>query len=140
MSMAGPRAHNQAKARARGRIVGPIDPRSAPVNTQISPFGVIPKPNQPGKWRLIVDLSSPTNYSINIEPELYSMHYLRMDEVIQAIVQNGWGSQLAKMDVESAYRMVPVHPQDRPILAVQWAGQFFFDTILPYGLRSAPNV
>ena len=26
---------------------------------QVSRFGVIPKSNQPGKWRLILDLSSP---------------------------------------------------------------------------------
>ena len=26
----------------------------------ISPLGIIPKKNKPGKWRLIVDLSSPT--------------------------------------------------------------------------------
>lgn len=28
-------------------------------NIQVSRFGVIPKPNQPGKWCLILDLSSP---------------------------------------------------------------------------------
>ena len=125
-----------AKEVPLGRIVGPIVPSLAPANTQISPFGVIPKPHQPGKWRLIVDLSSPASYSINdgIEPELCSLHYL------QAIVQSGCGTLLAKMDVESAYRMVPVHPQDWALLAVQWAGQLFFDTRLPFGLRSAPKV
>ena len=131
-----------AKEVSLGRIVGPIVPSLAPANTQISPFGVIPKPHQPGKWRLIVDLSSPASYSINdgIELELCSLHYLRLDEVLQAIVQSGRGTLLAKMDVESAYRMVPVHPQDRAHLAVQWAGQLFFDTRLPFGLRSAPKV
>ena len=44
---------------AKGRVVGPIDLDLAPPSTQISPFGVIPKSSQPGKWRLIVDLSSP---------------------------------------------------------------------------------
>ena len=50
---------------ARGRVVGPIDPDLAPPYTQISPFGVIPKSSQPGKWRLIVDLSSPEGKSVN---------------------------------------------------------------------------
>ena len=36
--------------------------------------------------------------------------------------------------------MVPVHPGDRPLLAVQWAGKIFFDTRLPFGLRSAPKI
>ena len=44
---------------ALGRVIGPVDPQAAPARTQLSPFGVIPKPSQPGKWRLIVDLSSP---------------------------------------------------------------------------------
>ena len=44
---------------ALGRIVGPINPSSALCGTQVSPIGGIPKSNQPGKWRLIVDLSSP---------------------------------------------------------------------------------
>ena len=32
----------------------------APMGVQISPFGIIPKRNRPGKWRLIVNLSAPT--------------------------------------------------------------------------------
>ena len=31
----------------------------------VSRFGVIPKPNQPGKWCIIVDLSHPSGYSVN---------------------------------------------------------------------------
>ena len=47
---------------------------------------------------------------------------------------------MAKTDIESAYRMVPVHPGDRPLLAVQWAGQSFFSTRLPFRLQSAPKI
>ncbi len=31
----------------------------------VSPFGVIPKRSKPGKWRLILDLSSPLGHSVN---------------------------------------------------------------------------
>ena len=31
----------------------------------VSPIGIIPKKNKPGKWRLIVDLSSPDGASVN---------------------------------------------------------------------------
>ena len=55
-------------------------------------------------------------------------------------MQSGRGTQLAKMDIKSAYRIVPVHPGDRYLLAVQWAGVMFFDTRLPFGLRSAPKI
>ena len=101
---------------ALGRVVGPVSLQAAPANTQISPFGVIPKSSQPGKWRLILDLSSPEGCSVNsgIEPELCSLQYLRMDDVVQRIAALGRGTQLAKMDIESAYRIVPVQPGDRP--------------------------
>ena len=57
------------------------------------------------------------------------MHHLQLDEVLEAVVRCGRGSFLA---IEGAYRMVPVHPQDRPLLV---GGQVFFDTRLPFGLR-----
>ena len=126
---------------ALGRVVGPLPLDSIPKGTQISPFGVIPK-SQPGKWRLIVDLSSPGGMSVNdgIEPELCSLQYLRVDEVVRRIVTMGRGTLMAKMDIESAYRMVPVHPSDRLMLGMQWKGGVFFDTRLPFGLRSAPKI
>ena len=49
---------------AAGRILGPLPPHLARL-CQISPMGLIPKPHQPGKWRLIVDLSSPRGASVN---------------------------------------------------------------------------
>ena len=125
-----------------GRVLGPVDPERNAVGTQLSPFGVIPKSNPTGKWRLIVDLSSPEGQSVNdgIEGESCSLKYLHLDEVTDEIVKSGKGTELAKMDIASAYRMVPVHPGDRPQLAVQWAGKIFFDTRLPFGLRSAPKI
>ena len=45
----------------------------------------------------------------------------------------------AKMDTKGAYWMVPVRPQDRSLLGVQWEGQLYVDAALPFGLRSAPK-
>ena len=125
-----------------GWIVGPINPSSAPYSTQVSPIGVIPKSNQLGKWRLIVDLSSLEGRSVNggIEPELCSLHYLRLDEVVQQISKAGQGALLAKMDIDSTYRNIPVHPADRPLLGMRWKGSIFFDTRLPFGFRSSPKI
>ena len=44
---------------------------------------------------------------------------------------------MAKVDIESAYRLIPVHPQDRPLQA---GDQIFVDPMLPFGLRSAPKI
>ena len=127
---------------ARGRVAGPVNPVEAPPGTQISPLGVIPKSSQPRKWRLIVDLSSPEGRSVNdgIEPELCSLQYLRLDTVIEQINKVGCGALLAKMDIESAYRIIPVHPDDRPLLGMRWKEAFFYDQCLPFGLRSAPKI
>ena len=34
-------------------------------SVHVSKLGVIPKKHQPGKWRMIVDLSSPSGASVN---------------------------------------------------------------------------
>ena len=44
---------------------------------------------------------------------------------------------MALFDIESDYRMVPVH---RLLLGMEWKGQLFVDTALPFGLRSAPKI
>ena len=108
----------------------------------LSRLGVIPKSNQPGKWRLIVDLSYPEGRSVSdgISGELCSLQYMRMEEVVRRLLKLGPGAQMAKMDIKSAYRMVPVHPQDRVLLGVQWEGQVYVDALLPFGLRSAPKI
>ncbi len=109
----------------QGRVLGPVDSCKVPVRVVINRFGVIPKPHQPGKWRLIVDLSHPRGESVNdgIERELCSLTYPSVDQAIRSIRHQGLGAELAKFDVESAYRLIPVHPEDRPLLGMQWRGK-----------------
>ena len=60
-------------------------------NIQISPFGVIPKPRQPGQWRLIVDLSAPRGSSVNdgISKEWCSLAYARVDDAARRVIEMG---------------------------------------------------
>jgi len=44
-----------------GRVIGP----ESSFGVHISPFRVIPKNNRLGKWRLIVDISSPQDKNVN---------------------------------------------------------------------------
>lgn len=122
-------------------MVGPLNPNSVP-NCQISRFGVIPKPNQPGHWRLILDLSHPEHASVNdgIDPELSTMVYPTVHDAVKQILSLGLGTLLAKIDIEQAFRNIPVHPQDRHLLGTRWSGQLFIDTVLLFGLRSAPKI
>ena len=121
--------------------MGTIEPQDA-LQVHIRRFGIVPMSHQPGKWRLIVDLSHPKGYSVNdrIEPELCSLTYTSVDKAVQNVLELGTGIELAKFDVESAYRTVPVHPDDRRLLGMQWKGGIYVDTVLPFGLRSAPKI
>ena len=130
-----------AKEIAAGRVVA-LSAEHQLTEVHISRFGVIPKPHQPGKWRLIVDMSHPKGGSVNdgISPELCSLAYASIDDAVKIILQQGRGSELAKLDVADAYRIIPVHPEDRSLLGMRWKGRLFIDTALPFGLRSAPKI
>jgi len=125
---------------AMGRVVGPFPPRAIP-HVHISRFGVIPK-GHTGKWRLIVDLSHPQDHSVNdgIPKSLCSLKYVTIDEAIKGIIQLGHGTLLAKIDIKSAFRLLPVHPADRHMLGMRWNDGIYIDTCLPFGLRSAPKL
>ena len=92
------------------------------VGIHVSHFGVIPKPHQRGKWRLITDLSSPKGWSVNdgVAPSLCSASYASVDDAVRCILSLGVGALLAKFDMASAYRTVPVHPVDRMLLGMRW--------------------
>ena len=47
---------------------------------------------------------------------------------------------MAKVDIKSAFRLCPVYPSDHHLLGMKWKGQYFFDRVLPFGLRSAPFI
>ena len=108
----------------------------------VSPLGIIPKKNRPGKWRLIVDLSSPKGGSVNdgINSDLCSLQYATVDMLAILVLQVGRGAFLVKADIKEAYHNIPVHPDDRPLLGIRWEGSTFVDNVLPFGLRSAPTI
>ena len=127
-----------------GRILGPLSPPPNGLVVSkfgVSKFGVIPQKHQVGKWRLILDLSSPEGASVNdgISKDLCSAKYLYFDQAAKLIMEAGVGALLSKIDIKDAYRIVPVHPEDWTLLGIQWHGQYFMDTRLPFGLRSAPK-
>ena len=125
---------------AEGRVLGPLDPAQYPF-IHTSRFGVIPK-GSTDKWHLIVDMSAPEGASINdgIDKSLSTLSYVGINEAAESIRALGRGSLLAKVDVKSAYRNIPVHPEDRWLMGMLWDGGLFVDKTLPFGLRSAPKI
>ena len=124
----------------RVNILGPLSSQST--GYHINRIGVIPKRHQPGKWRLITDLSFPEGVSVNdsIDPTRCSLSYISVDNVANRAISLSRGSLIAKIDIKSAYRLVPVWPPHRQWLGMKWKNQIYIDAMLPFGLRSAPKI
>ena len=132
-------SNNLAKEVALGHTAGPFtNPPFA--NLQVSPIGIVPKKHS-DKFRTIFHHSFPkTGESINsfIEKDDFSLQYIKIDDAIVALIRLGRGTYLAKTDIESAFRQFPVHPEDWELLGMYWNNSYYFDKVLPFGLRSAP--
>ena len=62
----------------------------------------------------------PSRHSVNdgISPELCLLSYALVDDAVEHIRRLGCCTQLVKMDLRDAYRMVPIHPHDQSLLAI----------------------
>ena len=57
-------------------------------------------------------------------------------DIIDSIMSLGRGPLMGNIDVESAYRNVPIHPDNWHLLDMKWQDYYFLDMALPFGLRS----
>lgn len=116
-----------------GRVAGPFKERPLP-NLRLSPLGLIPK-STPGEFRLIHHLSHPKDNSVNsgIDSDLCSVQYTKFDAAIELVQNLGQGALLAKSDIKSAFRLLPISPQDFDLLGFKLQGYYYFDKCLPMG-------
>ena len=127
------------KELAAGRLAGPfqLPPFSRFV---VSPLGLVPKKD--GDQRLIHDLSFPRGNSVNstIDHADATVCYASLDEAIQSILSLGTSAFLAKTDIASAFRIIPVSPDDYYLLGMEWQGHLYFDRCLPMGCASSCRI
>ena len=69
-----------------------------------------------------------------------SLTYVEIKDAVRGILERRRCTQLAKVDIRSAYRNIPVHPDDRWLSGMIWRESLFVDAALPFGLRSAPKI
>ena len=121
-----------------GRMAGPFENSPLP-NLFVSPIGLVPKAEH-GKFRLIHHLSYPEGGSINdgINREICSVHYAKFDDAVNLVVKAGRGAHLAKADIESAFRLLPVHPDDFELLGIKFQNMYYIDKALPMGASCSP--
>ena len=124
-----------------GRLFGPVAQHIAHL-VHCSPIGLVLKSHQTNKWRLIVDLSSPQDHSINdgVSSDWCSMKYASVDDAVETILRLGRFTKLIKINVKEVYLIVPVHPDDHLLLGIRWMEAVYVDRALPFGLRSAPKI
>ena len=122
------------------RILGPLD--KPPFKEFVmSPLGLQPKKN-PGEFRVIHHLSYPQGSSINdgIPRDLATVKYANISQAITHILHFGKNSYLAKSDIQSAFRIIPISPLDYHLLGFKWKGKYFFDRCLPMGASSSCQI
>ena len=131
---------NLDKEVSLSRVAGPFSTLPFP-NFQVSPIALVPK-KYSDKLRTIFHLSFPklgaTSINYSISKEDFSLNYITIDTAIEGILANGRGCSLAKTDVASAFRLIPLRPCDYELFGVQGEGKLCHGKALPFGLRSAP--
>ena len=68
------------------------------------------------------------------------MQYIKIDDIIAALIRLGRGTYLPKTVIEYAFSQFSVHPDDWELLGMYWNNSYYFDKVLPFGLRSAPYI
>ncbi|CAH1256970.1 Hypp1765 [Branchiostoma lanceolatum] len=126
-----------------GATHGPFDAPPLTVPLMTSPLQTVPKRDSDSR-RVVVDLSFPPGSSVNDgipsreylgDPFLLTLpSYAAFEDLLR---QKGPGCLLFKRDLARAYRQIPVDPHDYHLLGYTWEGKFYFDSSLPFGLRSA---
>ena len=109
--------------------------------TIVSALGTIPKPNR--KIRLIHDCSRPDNLAVNHYASLDPCKYDSLQDALKLLKK---GYLMAKVDLESAYRSVRIHPDDYNATGIKFkfpgneSYTYMYDTRLPFGACKSPGI
>ena len=108
----------------------------------ISALGAIPKRDS-SKVRLIHDCSRPTGFAVNDFAQTTQFKYQSIKDAIKLVSPNCY---MAKLDLQSAYRSVNIHPSNVHATGLKWRFQnnkkftYMVDTKLPFGAKRSPFI
>ena len=135
--------------RTAGRLLGPFTTETLPhPRVQISPLGTAHKKSYDPdavKRRVIYNLSAGPDgdHDQSVNGSTYqdpSLAYDTIGDAATVLRRFGHKAHLAKTDAEAAFRQVPLHPSAYHRMGVQWRGEIYLDTRVPFGLRMAPFI
>ena len=123
-----------------GRLAGPFD-HSPFQDFVVSPIGLQPKKVE-NEFRLIHHLSHPKGSSINdgISEEYSKVRYATVPEAVEYIKKSGQSCFLAKTDIKSAFKIIPIHPSDYKLTGMKFNKQYYYDKTLPQGCSSSCKI
>ncbi len=124
-----------------GRISGPYSSPPLP-NFRVSPLSIRPK-RQEGQYRLLHNLSYPyddTSTNGGIPQYLKSVHYARVSDAIESIVQVGPNCYMAKCDIFQAFSQIPLHPHDYNLMGFSFEQSYYYHMCLPQGCGSSCKI
>ena len=110
--------------------------------TIISALGAIPKKDS-NDVRLIHDCSRPAGVSVNSYATCEHYAYETVERACKLIKP---GAFMAKVDLKSAYRHVPIHPSNYAATGLKWTfsgdsqATYLIDTKLPFGASRSPGI
>ena len=120
-----------------GAIAGPFIHNPLPRPVICSPLQTIPKCGST-KRRVVMDLSFPPSGSVNSGipdntylDEHYKLRLPGIDRLCEFILQHGRGCLLYKLDLQRAYRQLPIDPKDYFYLGFRHKNMLYFDTRCP---------
>ncbi len=123
------------------RIAGPF--KEPPFkNFKCSPLSIREK-STPGQYRLLHNLSYPYDDKLvnhNIPTEHSKVKYATLQDAISIIQHLSPGFYLAKSDIKSAFRIVPLHSSQYHLMGFKWNGLYYFDRCLAMGLSSSCHI
>lgn len=124
-------------------MLGPFDASPFRQWTNFSPIMTRPKA-EAHKRRIIVDLSFPEGDNVNafVQKNIvfgrpYDHRLPTVNDTVEALEKKGFRALLATIDIERAYRNVPVCPLDLPLLGIKVADKVYIDAAMPFGARNS---
>lgn len=111
---------NLASKCARGHTAGPF---AAPPFPHFRSSGVVL--TKSGRHRLIKHLSASEGNSADtfIDKEEFAFRLITVDTVANHVRRTGPGGLVCKVDLDHAFHLCPVHPDDWPWLCLSWRRQ-----------------
>ena len=61
-----------------------------------------------------------------------TVKYCSLRTVVDKIWEMGKGALLFKIDLERAYRAIPIRIEDRKLLGIEFENKFYVDATLPF--------